>query len=104
MTGAHLQADEERFLQSLHPFQCLPGAITSQEEGKQPHTFPSRPFTSFVKTITTLVGNDAQALVEMPLAITTTSMTTMWTVGAFHLYSEVGISEFRVGGFGGNAP
>ena len=35
MTGAHLQVDEERFLQPLHPFQCLPGVTTGQKEGKE---------------------------------------------------------------------
>lgn len=32
-TGTHLQVDEEWFLQPFHPFQCLPGVITGQEEG-----------------------------------------------------------------------
>lgn len=34
-TGTHLQVDEEWFLQPFHPFQCLPGVITGQEEGKK---------------------------------------------------------------------
>lgn len=32
-TGTHLQVDEEWFIQPIHPFQCLPGVITGQEEG-----------------------------------------------------------------------
>lgn len=34
-TGTHLQVDEEWFIQPFHPFQCLPGVITGQEEGKK---------------------------------------------------------------------
>lgn len=33
-TGTHLQIDEKRFVQPFHPFQCLSGVITGQEEGK----------------------------------------------------------------------